>query len=84
MKFFKLRLILYFLCLLALISLAFFTVYNVAAILKICKRYIFLHVCTPKGSWSQAFLAETMETGDKNYSMTKTMHRKLRKDYCKN
>ena len=33
-----------------------------------------------KGSWSQAFLAETMESGEKNYSMTKTMHRKLRKD----
>lgn len=80
-KMFSPRLILYFLCLLALISLACFTVYNVAARLKICKRYFFFCMFVhQKGSWSQAFLAQTIETGDKNYGMTQTMHRKLRKD----
>ena len=41
--------------------------------------FLFLFcVCTPRGkSWSQAVLAETVETGDKIGGMTKAIHGKL-------
>ena len=39
----------------------------------------FFRVCAPKGcSWSQEFLAESVEHGDKNGRVTKAMHTKLR------
>ena len=39
----------------------------------------FFRVCAPNGygeSWSQAFLPETVETGDKYLDVTKAMHGK--------
>ena len=45
---------------------------------NISVSFFFFLVCAPKGeSWSHIFLAETVETGDTNRSMTKAMHRKL-------
>ena len=38
--------------------------------------YLFSFVCAhQKGSWSQAFLAETVETGDKNSDVTNDIFR---------
>ena len=37
--------------------------------------FFFFRVCTSKGdSWSHAFLAETVENGDKNRGVTSAMH----------
>ena len=61
------------------ISLACFS----SETLKMQASVFFSCVHAKRGSWSQAFLAETMETGDKNCSMTGTMHvlgRQLRRD----
>ena len=59
---------------------------------------VFFRVCSPKGGWwSLAFLAETMETGEKNRDSTDNIKKlssapcisafffwtKLRKDFCK-
>ena len=49
-----------------------------AARLKKSKRFFF-RVCPPKGcSWSQKFLAESVEHGDKNGRVTKAMHKECR------
>ena len=51
---------------------------------KMCRPFFFLRTQDTKGrSCSQAFLAETVETGNKNRCVTEAMHvlrRKLRKD----
>ena len=51
-----------------------------------CEPFFFLLIEDRKGrSCSQAFLAETVETGNNNRCVTEAMHvlrRKLRKDYC--
>ena len=40
------------------------------------KELFFLRVCPPtEESWSQAFLAETVETGDKNCDLTDNIFR---------
>ena len=36
-----------------------------------------------KGSWSQAYLTETVDTGDKNSGVTKAMHRKKSCERCR-
>ena len=50
--------------------------------MKACVSFCF-RVCAPKKElWSQAFLAESVDPGDKIGGVTKAMHRKLRKYWC--
>ena len=50
--------------------------------MKACVSFCF-RVCAPKKElWSQAFLAESVEPGDKIGGVTKAMHRKLGKYWC--
>ena len=50
--------------------------------MKACVSFCF-RVCAPKKElWSQAFLVESVDPGDKIGGVTKAMHRKLRKYWC--